>query len=89
MLHGQAVVAKILRRLTDREVNSQELRRFQSRRGQGGLHLLQQTAGIVIARDGAASYQLVVASRQHRRDRDRAFEACTGLVETAEFREAA
>src|SRR5208282_5090768 len=39
-----------------------------------------------MARDRAAPDQIVVASRQQRRDRDRAFEACTGLVETAELR---
>ena len=87
MLHGQGVVAKILRRLADREVNPQALHRFQSRRGQGGLHRLKQTVVVVIARDRAAPDQFVVASRQHRRDRDRAFEACTSLVETAELSE--
>jgi hypothetical protein len=34
MLHGQGVVAKIVRRLADREVKPQALRRFQPRRGQ-------------------------------------------------------
>ncbi len=48
MLHGQGVVAKIVRRLADREVKPQALRRFQPRRGQGGFHPLQQT--VVIAR---------------------------------------
>ena len=85
MLHGQGVVAKILRRLADREVKPQALPRFQPRRGQGALHRLKQTA--VNARDRAAPDQIVVASRQQRRDRDRSFEARTGLVETAELRE--
>ena len=85
MLHGQGVVAKILRRLADREVKPQALPGFQSRRGQGGLHPLKQT--VVIARDGATPDQIVAASRQQRRDRDRAFEARAGLVETAEVRE--
>ena len=85
MLHGQGVVAKIVRRLADREVKPQALRRFQPRRGQGGFHPLKQT--VVIARDGATPDQIVVASRQQRRDRDRAFEAFAGLVETAELRE--
>ncbi len=41
MLHGQGVVAKIIRRLADREVKPQALRRFQSRRGERGFHPLQ------------------------------------------------
>jgi hypothetical protein len=49
------------------------------------LHPLKQT--VVIACDGTAPNQFVVASCQGRRDRDRAFEACTGLVETAELGE--
>ena len=61
MLHGQAIVAKILGRLSNREVEAQALPRFQSRIGQGGLHLLQQS--IVIARDPTAPDQIVVASR--------------------------
>ncbi len=85
MLHGQGVVAKIVRRLADREVKPQALRRVQPRRGQGGFHPLKQT--VVIARDTAAADQIVVASRQQRRDRDRALEAFAGLVETAELRE--
>ena len=85
MLHGQGVVAKIVRRLADREVKPQALRRFQSRRGERGFHPLKQT--VVIARDRAAPDQIVVASRQQRRDRDRALEAFAGLVETAELRE--
>ena len=85
MLHGQGVVAKIFRRLADREVKPQALRRFQPRRGQGSFHLLKQT--VVIAGDRATPDQIVVASRQQRRDRDRAFEARAGLVEAAEFRE--
>ena len=43
MLHGQGVVAKIVRRLADREVKPQALRRFQPRRGQGGFHPLKKT----------------------------------------------
>ena len=85
MLHRQGVVAKIVRRLADREVKPQALRRFQPRRGEGGFHPLQQT--VVSARDGATPDQIVVASRQQRRDRDRAREAFAGLVETAELRE--
>ena len=40
-----------------------------------------------MVRDGAAPDQIVVASRQQRRDRDRPLEARTGLVETAELGE--
>ncbi|HEY6290894.1 MAG TPA: hypothetical protein VI455_04930 [Terriglobia bacterium] len=85
MLHGQGVAAKILRRLADREVKPQALRRFQPRRGQGGFHPLKQT--VVVTRDGATPDQIIVASRQQRRDRDRTLEAFAGLVETAELRE--
>ena len=85
ILHGQGVVAKIIRRFAQREVEPHTLGRFQSRRGQRGFHPFQQT--VVIARDPAAPYQIVIASRQQRRDRDRAFEALAGLVETAELRE--
>ena len=42
---------------------------------------------LVLVRDSPATDQIVVASRQHRRERDGAFEACTGLVKTAELRE--
>ena len=84
MLHGQGVVAKIVRRLADRKVKPQALRRFQPRRGQGGFHLLKQTD--VIARDRATPDQIIVASRQQRRDRDRALEAFAGILETAELR---
>src|SRR5579862_804746 len=84
MLHGQAVVAKILRRFANSQVNPLALTRFQSWRGQGGLHLLKQT--IVIARNRAATDQLVVAPRQQWRDGYRAFEACAGFVEAAELR---
>ena len=87
MLHRQGVVAKIFRRLANREVNPQALRRFQSRCRHGGSHRFKQTLIIVFARDRTAPNQFVVASRQHRRDRDRAFEACAGLVETAELRQ--
>ena len=83
MLHSLGVVAKIVRRLADREVNPQPLRRFQPRRGQGGFHPFEQA--VVIAGDGTAPDQIVVASSQHRRDLYRAFEACTGLVEAAEL----
>jgi hypothetical protein len=82
---AKAVVAKILRRLSNREVNTLALPRFQPWRRQGGLHLLKET--VVIARDRAAADQIVVASRQQRRNRDRAFETCTGLVEAADLRE--
>ena len=42
---------------------------------------------VVIAGDATTPDQVVVASRQQRRDRDRAFKACAGLVETAEVGE--
>jgi hypothetical protein len=85
MLHRQGVVPKILCRLADREVKPQALPRFQPRRGQGGFHPLKQT--VVITRDGATPDQVVVASSQQRRERDRVLEASAGLVETAELRE--
>jgi hypothetical protein len=85
MLHGQGVVAKILGRLTNREVKPLPLHRFQPRRGKRGIHPLPQT--VIIAGDGATPDQVVVASRQQWRDRNRALEAFAGLVETAELRE--
>jgi hypothetical protein len=85
MLHGQGVVAKIVRSLPDCEVKAQALGRFQARSGQGGFHPLKQT--LVIVRNGATPDQIVVASRQQRRNLDRTLEAFAGLVETAELRE--
>ena len=85
MLHRQGVVAKIVGRFADRQVKPQTLRRFQPRRGERGFHPLKQT--VVIARYGTTPDQIVVASRQQRRDRDGALEAFAGLVETAELRE--
>ena len=41
----------------------------------------------VIARDRATPDQIIVASRQQRRGRDRALEAFASLVETAELRQ--
>ena len=84
MAHGQGVVAKIIRRLADREVKPVALRRFEPRGGQGSFHSLKQT--VVIARDGPTPHQIVVAARQQRCDRDRVFEAFAGLVETAKLR---
>jgi len=85
MLHCQGIVAKIVRRLADREVKPHALRRFEARRLQSGSHPLKQT--VVIARDTATPDQIIVASRQQRRDRDRPLEAFSGLVETAELTE--
>ena len=89
MLHGQGVVAKIVRRLAHREVKPQALRRFEPRRGQRGFHSLNKTvvAARVFIRNPAAADQIVVASCQQRRDRHRALETFAGLVETAELRE--
>jgi hypothetical protein len=85
MLHGQGIVAQIVRRLADREVKPQALRCFQPRREQCGFHPSKQI--LVIARDPAAPDQIIVASRQQRRDRDRALKAFAGLVEMAKLRE--
>src|SRR5258707_231598 len=83
----RAAFGRIVRRLADREVKPQALRRFQPLRGHGGFHSLKKAVVIVIARDGTTPDQLVVASRQQRRDRDRALEAFAGLIKTAELRE--
>jgi NADH pyrophosphatase NudC (nudix superfamily) len=87
MLHGQSVVAKILRSLADREMKPQSLRRFEHRRSERSFHSLKQPIVIIIARNRTTPDQFVVASRQQRRDRDRAIEAFAGFVETAELRE--
>jgi hypothetical protein len=83
MLHGQGIVAKIFGRFADREVEPQALRRFQAWRVESGLHSLKQA--VVIACDGAAPDQIVVASSQQRSDCDRALKAFASLIETAKL----